>query len=78
MATQDHDFRQASVPPTITVMMDIPGYGVKGMNKWEEYIEDNLKVIDEARQEDEKKRLKIYKDRLNRIGLLQNAIDEEA
>ncbi len=28
-ATQDQDFRQASIPPTITVMMDVPGYGIK-------------------------------------------------
>jgi len=31
-ATQDQEFRQANIPPIITVMMDVPAFGVKYSN----------------------------------------------
>ena len=74
-ATQDQDFRQANIPPIITVMMDVPGYGVSGLNKWEDYIHDNLEAIDDARKENTNNRFKVFKDRLNRYYIYNNYVE---
>jgi hypothetical protein len=41
----EYDYKQAVVPPLVSVVFDVPQYGRKELFKFYDYIKDNLKII---------------------------------
>ena len=39
----EYDYKQAVVPPLVSVVFDLPQYGRKELFKFYDYIKDNLK-----------------------------------
>ena len=41
----EYDYKQAVVPPLVSVVFDVPQFGRKELFKFYDYIKDNLKMI---------------------------------
>ncbi len=62
------EYKQAPVPPNIVIMQDMPQYGVKSLQKWEDYIQGNLRMINDFKLRKNRSHLNLYKNRLSRIA----------
>lgn len=70
----DNQYRQANVPPVVAVIMDVPAYGKKELFKWDKFIQANSMKVFENRKKNEELELKMYKDRLKRMGAIKAKI----
>jgi len=73
--TEDDQFPQAQVPPLISVLMNVPAYGRKDLYAWDKYIQANKNLMKQADKRKQDSALKVYSDRLKRIGKLKNDLD---
>ena len=62
------EYKQAPIPPNIVVMQDMPQYGVKSLQKWEDYIHGNLRMINDFKLRKNRAHINLYKNRLSRIS----------
>ena len=70
--TPDDQFAQAQVPPLISVLMNVPAFGRKDLYDWDKYIQANKNLMKQADKRKNDAALKVYSDRLKRIGKLKN------
>ena len=68
------DNKQAPLPPNILIIQDMPQYGLKGLDKWEEYVEAEEKKIKQLNLKFEEKKIKQTESSLDRIAYLSNRI----
>ena len=70
----DTNYAQAPIPPTISVIMDMPQYGRKGLEKWIDYIEANKKMIRDYEIRHDRSQLQFYQNRMNRIAQINKEL----
>lgn len=63
-------YKQAPIPPNILIMEDIPQNGQKSLDKWNNYIEANLKLLDDYNKRYLIEKLNISTERNKRINKL--------
>lgn len=71
---QNAEHKQAPIPPTISVIMDIPQYGEDGLDKWGTYMNSNLQMAHDFFIRNRRSHLWFYQNRLNRIGAMEKAL----
>ena len=70
----DSQYRQANVPPLVSVIFDVPQYGREEREKWKEFIRVNKELVDNKRKEVDDIRNKIIKEKLKHIGHLRGGL----
>ena len=70
----DSQYRQANVPPLVSVLFDVPQYGRAEREKWKEFIKANKDLIEKTRREVEDERKKEIIEKLRHIGHLEGGI----
>ena len=63
----DDKYRQANVPPLVSVIFDVPQYGKPELNKWSEYIIANNELIKKKRKDLIYLKEQLYQNKLKRI-----------
>ena len=70
----DSQYRQANVPPLVSVIFDVPQYGRAEREKWKEFIKVNKDLIEKARKEVKEERQKEIEEKLKHIGHLKGSL----
>lgn len=63
----DDKFRQANVPPLVSVIFDVPQFGKPELKKWTEYVNANNELIKKKRKELNFLKEQLYQNKFNRI-----------
>lgn len=71
---QTAEHKQAPIPATIAVIMDIPQFGEDALDKWGTYVNANLQMANDFFIRRRRSHLWFYQNRLNRIGAMEKAL----
>lgn len=68
------EYKQAPLPANIVVIQDIPQYGEKSLEKWEDYVQGNLKMLKDFKKREDRAMLHIYNKRMSRMANMYQEI----
>lgn len=73
-AIPNDQYKQAPIPANVIVMQDMPQFGEKMLNKWDDYVVGNLNMIRDFKSRKDRAILNLYKNRFSRMAKMSQDI----
>jgi hypothetical protein len=73
-AIPNDQYKQAPIPANVIVMQDMPQFGEKMLEKWDDYVVGNMKMIRDFKSRKDRAILNLYKNKFSRMAKMSQDI----